>query len=197
MSSENLAAARSQKIWAVLLVLDSFLVIIFGGALAAKVYQHWQTPAPAPIVHKKARTPKPVEPPKVESAAAPAPEPKPTETPPAKKTSNAITPPKPSLISEAPRRQSAQPQELEAVKAIPVEFKLRSPRAKAVEIGGAFLVRGGGRKRMVKNGDDVWKTTLYLTPNTYRYYFWVDGKKTLDPKNENTDRSASVIAVSP
>lgn len=203
MSAENISAARSQKLWAVLLVLDSFFVIIFGGALAAKIYQHWQAPAaPLPAPHRRPRPPKAAEAPKPQPPAPPAAAepPKPAEpTAPAKhknpEVASSIAPPKPSLIQEAPRRETAQPQEIGAVKAVPVEFRLQAPDAKEVEIGGAFLVRGGGKKRMVKTGDGLWKVTLYLTPNTYRYYFLVDGKKTLDPQNQVVDRNASVLAV--
>jgi hypothetical protein len=35
----------SHGLWLFLLVLDSIFVIVFGGAVAAKVYQYWKTPA--------------------------------------------------------------------------------------------------------------------------------------------------------
>ena len=75
-------------------------------------------------------------------------------------------------------------------------FELKSPGAKSVELAGAFIVRGG-KKPMSAQPDGTWTVTVYLTPNTYRYWFLVNGKKTLAPANANTDRGASVISVAP
>jgi 1,4-alpha-glucan branching enzyme len=69
-------------------------------------------------------------------------------------------------------------------KARPVEFHLAAAEAKKVELYGAFIVRGNGRKKMARQSDGTWTLTLYLTPNTYKYHFLVDGKKTLDPGAE-------------
>lgn len=218
-------APRGQRLWAVLLVLDSFFVIIFGGALAAKMYQHWQAPAQPtrrarPV---KMPAPKPAEPAKSEAPKAePA---KPAEAPkseaakaePAKPAAKAESakadaprPPKPSLLHEAPRRQTAglagqasKPApaaaapagEAPVVKAQPVEFRYKG-QARKVEVVGAFIVRGG-RKAMVEAAPGEWTLTLYLTPNTYRYFFAVNGKKVLDPANSKTERGMSLMTVVP
>jgi 1,4-alpha-glucan branching enzyme len=100
-------------------------------------------------------------------------------------------PPRPSLAAPA-----AAPADAKA-KAVPVEFKLKSPQAKTVQLSGAFLVRSGGRKDMVKGADGDWQLTLYLQPGAYRYNFLVNGKKSLDPLNSKIDRGASVIQVTP
>jgi enterochelin esterase family protein len=72
-----------------------------------------------------------------------------------------------------------------------VEFKLKAPSAKKVQLVGAFIVRGG-RKEMARGEGGVWTLTLYLTPNTYRYHFTVDGKRLSDPENP-----ASSLVVKP
>lgn len=210
------ASSRGQKVWAVLLVLDSFFVIIFGGALAAKLYQHWQAPAAA-VVPQRAHRPVKAPAPKAESKPAePAPPPAPPAAPKAAAPKPAAPaaaqsgprPPKPSLIQDAPLHQSAQPQGAGAAsasapggnsaaaknKALPTDFSIKAPGARSVELAGAFIVHGG-KKPMVAHDDGVWTITLYLTPNTYRYWFLVNGKHTLDPRNSKTDRNASVVTV--
>lgn len=210
-----------------MLVLDSFFIIIFGGALAAKIYQHWQVPAyRQPIVNKKTRSPKPTPPMAKPVEQEKAPEPASPAAVEEKKAEEEkaefVRPPKPSLLQEThPDRRSPKPHDASAVektaapeppavpaahsaaapsaafgkqKAIPVDFQLKFPGAKNVVLAGAFIVRGG-KKSMVKDSKDLWTLTLYLTPNTYRYYFIVDGKRTLDPRNPKTERNASVVAV--
>ena len=176
------SASRAQKIWAVLLVLDSFFVIIFGGALAAKLYQHWQTQplagAPAPRARRH-------EPPKAPAKEVPAPQPlapKPVE--PSLKQEAAAAPPAPAQAPGAPLK----------AKAAPVKFHIKAAKAKRVQLVGAFIVHGG-KKDMDEDSDGVWGLTLYLTPNTYRYYFFVDGRKTPDPENSAADRGYSVMTV--
>ncbi|MDP3544188.1 MAG: hypothetical protein Q8T11_17115 [Elusimicrobiota bacterium] len=68
------APRGSHKLWAFLLVLDSLFVIVFAGAVAAKVYQHWKAPAVAakPVARKRPAKP-------VEAPAAPAPAPAPAK----------------------------------------------------------------------------------------------------------------------
>ena len=181
--------SRSQKIWAVLLVLDSFLVIIFGGALAAKLYQHWQTQplagAPAPKARRH-------EPPKADAAKeAPAPQP-------AVKAPQAPKPAEPSLNQQkaAAAPGAGQPASAAALKAkaVPLKFQIKAAGARRVQLIGAFIVHGG-KKDMVKDSDGFWSLTLYLTPNTYRYHFFVDGRKKLDPANPAADRGYSVVTV--
>ena len=75
--------AGSHGLWLSLLVLDSIFVIVFGGAVAAKVYQYWKTPAVAiaPAVRRrpvpkataevKVAEPTPAQPPKPSAPEAP------------------------------------------------------------------------------------------------------------------------------
>lgn len=201
----------SHKLWAFLLVLDSVFVIVFAGAVAAKIYQHWKAPA---VAVKPAPRKRPVKP--VAAPAAPAPAPAPAseavKTPeppkPAPEAPDAPRPPKPSMTTEAPKHRetpkladasgkapAAAPVPAEGkVKAVKTEFKVHAPKAKEVELIGAFIVRGG-RKDMNREGDGSWTVTLYLNPGTYRYFFAVDKKKQLDPENPLSDKGASLLTI--
>lgn len=173
----------SAKLWAAALVVDSIFVIVFGGALAAKIYQHWKAPPAAASTKGSKKTAEAPNPPPPPPPAAPAEPPKPAPA--------AASPEPPKAAEPAPKPVSAAPG-----KAVPVEFQIKAPGAKTVELVGAFIVRNNGRKAMVRHGDGHWTLTLYLTPDTYRYHFLVNGKKTLDPKSPKTDRGASVRVVS-
>lgn len=208
----------SAKLWAAALVVDSLFVMVFGGALSAKVYQHWKAPAMPAAVSRPGKKPKAIEAaktPVLVEAPTPAPAipepPKAAAPPPASGPKGA----RPSLLSEPPKgHQAPQPVTTgkpaapapatapaaapgAAAKAVPYEFRFKAPGAKTVELGGAFIVRNNGRKNMVHHPDGQWTLTLYLTPNTYRYFFLVDGKKTIDPTNPKTERGASVMVIEP
>lgn len=219
------ASSGSHRLWAFLLILDSAFVIVFAGAVAAKVYQYWKAPA-APLVAarrrpvKEAPKPEPApapEPPKAETAKAEPPKPEPVKAEPAKPESKPLVesprPPKPSLLSDGPKHREtpglagasspAKPAPASSAapapvigsrKAVPVEFKLRAPKAQSVGLIGAFIVRGG-RKDMSRQSDGTWQVTLYLHPGQYRYFFSVDKKKQLDPENPRVDRGASLLEV--
>lgn len=210
------APRGSHKLWAFLLVLDSVFVIVFAGAVAAKIYQHWKAPAIAAAPAPRKRPVKTAEAPAASTAAAPAPAPEPAKAPEpskpapveAKSAPDAPRPPKPSMAAEAPKHREtpkpadagkapAAPSAAPAdgkVKALKTEFKVRAPKAKSVELVGAFIVRGG-RKDMSRQDDGTWTVTLYLNPGTYRYFFAVDKKKQLDPENPASDKGASLLTI--
>ncbi|HAM35644.1 MAG TPA: hypothetical protein DEB40_03675 [Elusimicrobia bacterium] len=230
--SDSGEGKTQQRLWAVLLVIDSIFVIVFGGAVAAKVYQHLKAPmvlvAAQPGRHKPAKPPAtqaeaaPAQPAKAAAPEAPASAPPPQAKPepaeaqqPLPKAGNGLKAPKPALLAEPPRhREAAKPQAASQTtqagkpepaqpssaaedkrRSVPVEFRIRATRAKNVRLAGAFIVRGGHRE-MVHRGEGVWTLTLYLLPGTnYRYWFLVDGKKTLDPDNDKTERGASVLTL--
>lgn len=206
------APRGSHKLWAFLLVLDSVFVIVFAGAVAAKIYQHWKAPAAAVKPAPRKRPVKTAEAPAASTAPAPAPEaakaPEPTKPAPVepKPAPDAPRPPKPSMTAEVPKHRetpkpagaggkapAAAPSEGK-VKAVKTEFKVRAPKARTVELVGAFIVRGG-RKDMARQEDGSWTVTLYLNPGTYRYFFAVDKKKQLDPENPLSDKGASLLTV--
>jgi hypothetical protein len=197
-------------------------VIVFAGAVAAKVYQHWTAPA-APVAQTRPRPAKAVETPAAVSAPAPTPEPvKPPEPPKpepkpvaAKPGPEGQRPPKPSMLAEAPKHRqtptladvgskpaptpvsspsASVPSTGGLVKALRTEFKLHAPHAQAVDLVGAFIVRGG-RKDMSRSADGTWTVTLHLKPGTYRYFFSVDKKRQLDPENPRSDRGASLLSI--
>lgn len=197
----------SHRVWAFLLVLDSVFVIVFGGAVAAKVYQYWRPEADIPIVRRRppktVKPPEPVRPHEAPAAAPPAPEPAKASEPALKRAprERAPRPPKPSLINEPPKPRvtptpapAAAPAAETAVKARAVVFKLHAPNARAVQLVGAFIVHGG-RRELAKGAGGGWTLKLYLNPGSYRYFFTVDKKKVLDPQNPRVDRGASVIVV--
>ncbi len=184
------SATGSHRVWALLLVLDSAFVIVFGGLVASKLYQYWNEPAPA-LVHRRVARPvesaKPSQPaaaPRAEPpAAAPAPPP-------------IIAAPTPAPV-EAPRPAPVLPSpsaDAKSAKARPVDFKLHARRASSVQIVGAFIVHGG-RKEMARRPDGIWSVRLYLKPGRYRYFFFVDGKRVLDPANPDSDRGASLLSL--
>jgi hypothetical protein len=188
------AAHGSHRLWALLLVLDCAFVIVFGGLVASKVYQHWNEPAPAAApapAHRRAA--------KSETAPPPPPAPAPVAAAPEKPSAPPAepeAPPKPSLAEETPAAAPSAPAPAAdgKVKAAPVEFKLKAPNADSVQIVGAFIVHGG-RKAMARRADGTWTTKLYLNPGQYRYFFFVDGRRTLDPANPHSDRGASLLTL--
>lgn len=61
-----------------------------------------------------------------------------------------------------------------------VTFRLYAPKASEVTVGGDF----GPSAKMTKDDKGVWSVTVGpLTPDFYSYNFFVDGVKTVDPKN--------------
>ena len=177
------------KLWAALLVADAALVIVFGGALAAKLYEHLKAPSAAPApqaIHHKPSPPPP-------EPAAPSPAPvavKPAAPPAPVKPAPKVAAPAPKAAAKTSAKSAGK------VHAVAVEFKLKAPRAKSVHLVGAFLVHSGGHKEMTYNGDGTWSLALRLLPATsYRYWFVVDGRKAVDPKNPRVERGASVLAL--
>lgn len=170
-------------------------------AVDAPVASTAPAPAPEPV--------KPPEPPKPAPVAAKPDSPR---------------PPKPSMLADAPKhRETPKPADAggksspapkaddraigrgsaasevsqEAagkIKALRTEFKIHAPKAKAVELVGAFIVRGG-RKDMSRQDDGTWTVTLYLNPGSYRYFFSVDKKKQLDAENPRSEKGASLLTI--
>lgn len=218
--SDAPAPRGSHKLWAFLLVLDSVFVIVFAGALAAKIYQYWMAPAVTTPAPRRRPAPVPAAAPVPVASTAPVPTPDPAKVPepkPAPAASkpaaqDAPRPPKPSMLADAPRhretpkpadaggksssasKSAALPTADGKVKALRTEFRIHAPKAKAVELVGAFIVRGG-RKDMTRQDDGTWTVTLYLNPGAYRYFFSVDKKKQLDGENPNSENGASLLTI--
>ncbi len=116
------APQGSHTLWAFLLVLDSVCVIVFAGAVAAKVYQHWKAPVLSPAPRRRpAAPPAPAAVPVAAVLVAPAPvpvmalqPPKPADDraigrgsvpPTSRQEATAPRPPKPSMLAEAPKHR--------------------------------------------------------------------------------------------
>jgi len=62
-----------------------------------------------------------------------------------------------------------------------VEFRLRTPKAKAVELIGDFNGWKPGTLPLSRAGGSAWELILPLPPGSYRYLFLVDGQTATDP----------------
>lgn len=187
-------ASPRKKFWAVLLILDTLFVFIFGGALAGMLVTHWSNPsAPAPpqLPARRKAAPKKTGPPAEPEPAAPAP-----AAPDARLKAHRENPPgkpagSPSVVApDLPRREAspAAPKQKAATapssetqqkpRARPAQFACRVPAgAGEVLLKGPFLVRTGGVKKMFREADGAWRTTVSLLPGSYKYHCVADGKK--------------------
>ena len=62
-----------------------------------------------------------------------------------------------------------------------VEFSLRAPKAKEVELIGDFNGWKAGTLALSRSGKGAWELMLPLPPGSYHYLFLVDGQTTTDP----------------
>jgi hypothetical protein len=62
-----------------------------------------------------------------------------------------------------------------------VEFRLRAPKAKTVQLIGDFNGWKAGALPLSRAGGGAWELMLPLPPGSYRYLFLVDGQTTTDP----------------
>ena len=61
------------------------------------------------------------------------------------------------------------------------EFRLRAPKAKAVELIGDFNGWKAGSLPLQRAGGGAWELMLPLPPGSYHYLFLVDGQAATDP----------------
>jgi hypothetical protein len=80
----------------------------------------------------------------------------------------------------------------------PVEFRLKAPSAKSVELVGDFNAWAPGLLKLSRAGD-VWSIVVPVPTGTRKYLFLVDGEPQVDPKAATADgpegRRVSVRAV--
>ena len=180
-----------QKLWGLLLVVDSFFVVIFGGALAAKVYEHWQPATPFTYSPNPSTAP-------LKKVQTPAPKPTTPLTPSPAIVSSMPSHPLPLKEKKSPKtKRDDEPKILPSRgkgKAQGVIFTYKNKKARKVFLTGAFL-RHPGKKPFAKIKRGVWKLTVYLTPGNYHYSFLVDGEKILDPQNPKHERHASLFSI--
>ncbi len=176
-----------QKLWGLLLVVDSFFVVIFGGAFAANLYESWQNsghelsapvhpfkPIPSKPLRAVSSIPQPLKPATPQTPATASP--KPASSPAPKAQKNKISQPKPARAQE--------PQILPSRglgKARGVIFDYYGRKARHVFLIASFI--RGGEKPFKKTKRGPWKAKVFLMPGNYHYQFMVDGKKILDPRN--------------
>ncbi len=179
-----------QKLWGLLLVIDSFFVVIFGGAFAAKLYESWQTPArefTAPIHELKPALPKPLRavssiPQHLKKATISqsptpaAPKPIAAQPPQTQKQKNQVAKTHLPSYKEPQILPSRGPE-----KARGVVFHYYGKKSHRVFLIASFI---RGRKEPLKKAKrGGWKAKVFLMPGNYRYQFLVDGRKILDPRN--------------
>lgn len=192
----------SKRFWATLLIVDTLFLLIFGGALASMMLKQWSAPAaPTPVRANKRAEPKKAEPapapaapeekkPEPEKKAEPEkkPEPEPKPAPEARPRGPLG---RPSVLApDLPRRDApetlgqpveqkprAEPRPADKPKAKIVIFSCPGNGAKEVLLKGPFLVRTRGEKKMLKDPDGIWRSSVSLLPGTYKYHCVADGKK--------------------
>ena len=71
-----------------------------------------------------------------------------------------------------------------------VTFRIRAPKASEVTFNADWI--GATNMAMTKDDQGVWSVTVGpLTPQLYGYWFMVDGVRTLDPSNSETERDGN------
>lgn len=69
-----------------------------------------------------------------------------------------------------------------------ITFSIQINSAKEVFLAGDFNKWNKNSIKLVKKDKNKWETIIPLPPGSYRYVYYVDGKKTLDPLNSKTDK---------
>lgn len=80
-----------------------------------------------------------------------------------------------------PRDGHADAPELE-----PVEFRLKAPKAKRVELVGDFNAWAPGLLKLSRSGD-AWSIVVPVPPGRRKYLFLVDGQPQVDPKSDTAE----------
>ena len=207
------AADGEKRLWAVLLILDTLLLLLFGGALAGLAWIRWPSlrqPPKSPAFARKAEPKKsspgqaaqaPAQPAAAPRAAGGAEAPSKKAAPPTSRVPTGS----PSVLSpELPRREAAPaapgaargkghaPADRRASrsssegsgaaqarrpKARAVSFVCEAKDAQEVLLKGPFLVRTGGTMPMERGEDGVWRASVALLPDNYKYYCVIDGRR--------------------
>lgn len=90
---------------------------------------------------------------------------------------------KPTTTSFVPR--DGRPPETPTL--VPVEFRLKSPKAKSVDLVGDFNAWKPGLLTMRREDGGLWTFVLPLSPGRRQYLFLVDGEPSVDPGAETAD----------
>lgn len=77
-----------------------------------------------------------------------------------------------------------------------VAFRVYAPEARTVTLSGDLAERAPFKMTRKTNG--VWEAVMHnIEPGVYRYYFNIDGVKTLDPKSAQAIETYSLLKYSP
>lgn len=77
-----------------------------------------------------------------------------------------------------------------------VAFRVYAPEAETVTMSGDLAERTPAA--MTRNGDGVWEVVMDgIEPGVYRYYFNIDGVKTIDPRGEQAIETYSLLKYAP
>jgi hypothetical protein len=100
---------------------------------------------------------------------------------------------RPVQVQFLDRRNDAPPAAEENLRF--VEFRLRAPKAKSVDLIGDFNAWKAGTLPLTRAGG-AWELMLPLPPGSYRYLFLVDGGTTTDPAaNTETEADGKTVSV--
>ena len=70
-----------------------------------------------------------------------------------------------------------------------ITFRIHAPNAQSVKLMGGDIPGNGPGAAMTKDEKGIWEVTLTPPPGAYRYYFNVDGNRTIDPVNPSISES--------
>ena len=77
-----------------------------------------------------------------------------------------------------------------------VAFRVYAPEAEVVTFSGDLAERTPAE--MTRNAEGVWEVVMEgIEPGVYRYYFNIDGVKTLDPRSEQAIETYSLLKYAP
>ena len=68
-----------------------------------------------------------------------------------------------------------------------ITFSIKINNAKEIYIAGDFNKWKKDSIKLVKKEKNKWETIIPLAPGSYRYIYYIDGEKTMDPLNTLTD----------
>jgi len=96
---------------------------------------------------------------------------------------------KPIIVSDIPpiHRKTASMGDLKQPELKFITFSIKINNAKEIYIAGDFNKWKKDSIKLVKKEKDKWETIIPLAPGSYRYVYYIDGKKTMDPLNQLTD----------
>lgn len=100
---------------------------------------------------------------------------------------------RPSRVSYLPRHDSPGP--AQASRLHFVEFQLKAPKAKRVELIGDFNGWKAGTLLLAHEPSGDWEMLLPLPPGRYHYLFVADGEPVLDPRNPASDAGEKKTSV--